>query len=251
MDTALPTINRLLSLDSPIPQSRIAGFATINYRLSSHPDFPQDPERVPAYDLRHAHHPDHIHDVRAALAYLRRLDVGIDSGTYVLTGHSCGAALAFQVLMGNDALRTTSPSSAPGRQQPDDGVPLPAAIVGVEGLYDLDGINERCGGALQSISEGAYGPDKALWRALAPGLWRGYREAFGDVVRLAVVAQSPDDELVDMGECDTMERALRESGVRTLAFRHLRGKHDEVREDGRHIARVLGRTLEELDRLQK
>ncbi len=67
-----------------------------------------------------------------------------------------------------------------------------------------------------------------------------------------MLAYSPDDEGVDGAEIDAMERALREDdgdAVRLLVYRDLAGRHDEVREDGRGIARVLAQALAELDRL--
>jgi len=139
----------------------------------------------------------------------------------------------------------------PAALAPPDGAVLPACVVGVEGVYDLRGIAERAGGALDGIFEGAFGTDRHLWDAVSPGRFRGFGPAWGDGKGLAVLAYSPEDELVDAGEVDTMERTFEENGVKVLAFRDLKGKHDEVREDGSGIARVLGLAVAELDRLGK
>lgn len=222
-----------------IPRGRVAGFASIDYRLSPHPRFPQDAAHTPAYQLRAARHPDHLADVRAALARLQR-EYGFGAGEYVLLGHSAGATLAFQVIM----------AEADG---PTLG--LPACTVGFEGIYDLPGIVARYPIPLmREIVVGAFGSDEAAWRAPSPALFRRWSSAWtgGRATRLAVLAYSPDDEGVDGAEIDAMERALREDdgdAVRLLVYRDLAGRHDEVREDGRGIARVLAQALAELDRL--
>ncbi|RMY50255.1 hypothetical protein D0864_14589 [Hortaea werneckii] len=89
----LPT-QTLLSQSRAIDQ--IAGFASINYRLSPYPSHPRIPSH-PADPARTAHHPDHLSDILAAL---RHLQDAFGFGTrYLLVGHSCGATLAFQAAM--------------------------------------------------------------------------------------------------------------------------------------------------------
>lgn len=243
--SALPSITSILkqcATGGSLDQRRIAGFASINYRLSPHPSFPQDPETEDPSRLRAARHPDHLRDVCAALALLGREVIG--STPYVLFGHSCGATLALQLLMRRELL----PSAA------EDAVPLPAAVVGFQGMYNLLGLNARFGGAYKELLKGAFGPDQALWEAASPGRFGGsFRANWGAGVekKVAVVAYSPQDELIDKEEIDTMEKVLRDDGLNVLAYRDLEGGHDEVREDGRHIARVLLETIKDLDRLEK
>lgn len=245
--TARPTIDSLLLPGGPAARpSRIAGIASLDYRLSAHPSLPQDPSREPPSRLRSARHPDHVCDVRAALALLGRefgLGYGAGGTPYVLFGHSCGATLALQVLMGE---------WGQDREREPERVPLPAAVVGFQGMYDLAGLNARFGGAYGELLSGAFGPDEAVWEAVSPARFRGsFRGNWGADPGLAVLAYSPQDELIDMAEIDVMERVLRDDGLDVLAFRDLEGGHDEVWEDGRHLARVLLRTIEELDRLDK
>lgn len=242
---AEPTINALLDPASkwhmPEAPSHIAGFASLNYRISPHPSFTQDAATTPPFAARVARHPDHLDDVVSGLAFLQR-QLGF-GGDYVLFGHSAGAFLAYQALLGPALLRPRGP--------PED-IALPAAAVGFEGIYDLVGLDGRMGGGYAGFIEGAFGEDRDGWRDASPATAAG---SFGEWAgregpRLAVLAHSADDELVDMPEVGTMEERLRRDGVRdVLVFRDLKGGHFDVVSDG-SFARVLIRTLEELARLQ-
>jgi hypothetical protein len=75
----------------------IAGYASIDYRLSAHPAYPQDAGNTPKTSLREARHPDHLDDVCSAIVFLMdKFDFG---SNYILVGHSCGASLSFQAVM--------------------------------------------------------------------------------------------------------------------------------------------------------
>lgn len=222
----------------PDAPSRIAGFASLNYRLSPHPSFSQDAATTPSFAARAARHPDHLDDVASGLRFLqRRLGFGSD---YVLFGHSAGATLAYQALLGSAVQHVGSDMT------------LPAAVVGFEGIYDLAGLDGRMGGGYAGFIGAAFGADRAAWRDASPataagsfGSWAGH-----GAPRLAVLAHSADDELVDMPEVETMERRLRGDGVRDLlVFRDLKGGHFDVLNDG-SFARVLVKALEELGRLK-
>ncbi|KAJ0116141.1 hypothetical protein J7T55_005087 [Diaporthe amygdali] len=243
---AEPTINTLLDPSSqwhiPDAPSRVAGFASINYRLSPHPSFSQDTATTPSFATRSARHPDHLVDVLSGLRFLQRR-LGFVDGGYVLFGHSAGAFLAYQALLGPECLTGGGESS---------GVSLPAAVVGFEGIYDLVGLDGRMGGGYAGFMEAAFGTDRDAWRHASPatagGNFRDWADREGP--RLAVLAQSVGDELVDMPEVETMERRLKEDGVQNLlVFKDLKGGHFDVLNDG-SFARVLVKTLEELDRLK-
>ena len=220
----------------PDAPSRIAGFASLNYRLSPHPSFAQDAATTPSFASRVARHPDHLDDVASGLRFLQR-QFGL-GGDYVLFGHSAGAFLAYQALLGPGGL--------------GEDMALPAAVVGFEGIYDLVGLDGRMGGGYAGFIEAAFGKDREAWRDASPATAAG---SFGEWAgregpRLAVLAHSADDELVDMPEVGTMEERLRRDGVRDmLVFRDLKGGHSDVVSDG-SFARVLVRTLEELARLE-
>lgn len=226
----------------PDAPSRIAGFASLNYRLSPHPAFAQDTGTTPSFAARAARHPDHLDDVASGLGFLQR-QLGFGGGDYVLFGHSAGAFLAYQALLG-PAIRSQPGSGG-------DFAP-PAAVVGFEGIYDLVGLDGRMGGGYAGFIEAAFGEDRNGWRDASPataagsfGEWAGQKGP-----RLAVLAHSADDELVDMPEVGTMEERLRRDGVRDmLVFRDLKGGHFDVVSDG-IFAKVLIRTLEKLARLE-
>ncbi|KAI0434532.1 alpha/beta-hydrolase [Xylaria sp. FL1042] len=226
----------------------VAGFASIDYRLSPHPLFPQNPATTPADQFRGARHPDHIDDVRSALVFLQRT-YGF-GGNYVLVGHSAGGALAFQLL-------ATSPSAvgSSGIEHPI----LPAAIIGFEGLYDFTGVDRRYGGEYAPFFRGAFGDDPQSWDAAAPIKFGGnYAEKWRGG-RLALLGWSPDDTLVDEPEADNMARRLKEldgfvveegqtgSGEkRLLLLKDLQGDHDEIWRSGKHVARMVWVALREL-----
>lgn len=232
--TFAPTIGHLLA--SP-QRFAIAAYASIDYRLSPHADFPQAPAPVtPPARLREASHPDHLADVRAGLAALQaRYGFG---GRYVLVGHSAGATLAFQVLMGDAA--------APAAPLPAPELALPAAVVGLEGIYDLPGLVLRFGSAYGAFVAAAFGHDEVAWAAASPAQFAGGYGARWPAGRLAVLGWSPDDELIDEPEVDALAAVLARDGVPLRVFKDLEGRHNALYEDGRHFARLICETLKQL-----
>jgi hypothetical protein len=258
-ETFAPTINNILSTSSTNSNGNndvIAGFASIDYRLSLHPQFPQDETKTPTFEYRGAQHPDHLDDVRAALGFLQ-LTYGFGSN-YVLVGHSAGGALSFQLLA------TCSSSSSPSRQQEEKENPaLPAAIVAFEGLYDFAGVNARYDGQYASFFCSAFG-DPSNWAAASPIEFGGnYAEKWCGG-NLLLLGWSPDDTLVDEPEADNMARRLQEQdgfvmeeeeeqgkgegegSKRLLLMKDLKGDHDEIWQDGEHVARMVRIALRKL-----
>lgn len=244
-DEAQPTITALLDPTHPShlarPSARIAGFASLNYRLSPHAQFAQDEASTPAFARRAARHPDHLADALAALRFLQgRFGFG---SRYVFCGHSAGAFLNYQVLV----------REACGAAEEFGDVELPVAVVGFEGIYDLAGLDARMGGTYAGFMEAAFGRNEdGAWDRASPATAGGDFKTWSEGVgRLAVLAQSLDDELVDMAECDTMEARLKKDGVANIrVYRDLKGGHFEVVKDG-SFARVLKETYEELERMEK
>ncbi|KAI0532679.1 alpha/beta-hydrolase [Xylaria digitata] len=247
-ETFAPSIDWILRTSPATGDRGIAGFASIDYRLSPHPQFPQDRATTPGDQYRGARHPDHLDDVRSALVFLQRT-YGFGSN-YVLVGHSAGGALAFQLLA------TSPPASdtvAAGAEHPV----LPAAIVGFEGLYDFTGVDRRYDGAYAPFFRGAFGDDPGSWDAAAPIEFAGSYAEKWPGGNLILLGWSPDDTLVDEPEADNLARRLRDvdgfvekgSGggeKRLLLLKDLQGDHDEVWQSGEHVARMVWIALREL-----
>ena len=188
---------------------------------------------------------------------------------YIVYGHSCGAFLAYQLWTEATGGSSSSSSSEKDKDR------QPPCIVGLEGIYDLRGFVERGGSpehgggpgtgfaaALETIAEGAFGDDRAVWDRASPARYdfanmRGSGSAPRGPLkpRLAVLAYSPEDELVDGGEMDSMETALQQGAAQSsgglvyVGLRDLHGRHDEIHEDGREVARVLTEAVRQLDQL--
>lgn len=215
-------------------RSGIRGFISLDYRLSPHPQFPQDKAKTPGSEFRDARHPDHVQDIWLALEYLR-VNFQLDEN-YILVGHSAGATLAFQLLMGNGALGDWSHNQ----------VPLPTAIIGISGIYDLVGLNDRFGGGYAFFIEAAFGDDQGIWRGASPTRFGGsFNEKWGDG-KFAYLAWSPEDSLIDEPEIDNMAKKLKSDGVSVAVDKGLHGEHDFVWEDGAQVSRLVVETLEKL-----
>ncbi|KAF7118261.1 hypothetical protein CNMCM5793_007677 [Aspergillus hiratsukae] len=223
----------------------IAAFASIEYRLSAHPGYPQSSDHTDPTEYRNAKHPDHIRDAQAALALLQRK---YGFGTkYILVGHSAGATLAFQSVMGS--FRDSAAVVV---------VPPPAAILGMAGIYDLRLLRDthRNISAYQEFIEGAFGADEAMWNAASPACVKDTDGVDGGWTsgRLAVLAHSPEDGLVDAAQQQAMQAALRRwkdstpqgSGQRRVEMLSLKGDHDDAWVKGEELARAIAHTLAEL-----
>ncbi|KAJ5151950.1 hypothetical protein N7492_010245 [Penicillium capsulatum] len=241
------------------PGLLIAGFASISYRLSPHPNHPQSESGTLPEEYRSAKHPDHIRDVEAALALLQNT-FGFGS-RYILAGHSCGATLAFQAVMG-----TVGNHREQSFQDDTDEISSsvsPTAIVGVAGIYDLRRLcyKHREISAYREFIEGAFGSDETLWDAVSPAQIFASRGEEGGWKsgRLAVLAHSKDDELVDDGQLEAMRDALKgweESDAfapkaESAKHRHVRvlsinGAHDDAWSRGQELARAIQVAFEEL-----
>ncbi|PYH89417.1 hypothetical protein BO71DRAFT_389663 [Aspergillus ellipticus CBS 707.79] len=220
----------------------IAALASISYRLSPHPAHPQDPVTTSPYDLRAAKHPDHLADIRAAISFLKdRYGFG---GRYILVGHSCGATLAFQGVMRALGLQV----------QVQAQVKSPVGIVGMAGIYDLKLLRD-CHAAVdayQAFIVGAFGEDEGLWDSVSPARVRGGGGVVGGWKggRLAVLANSPEDGLVDPKQREAMRGLLGEwvegGEGRRVEVLDIVGDHDDAWEKGEGLARAIAFAVEKL-----
>ncbi|KAE8152287.1 Alpha/Beta hydrolase protein [Aspergillus avenaceus] len=215
---------------------RITAFASIEYRLSPHPSHPQDPQSTDPKECRTAKHPDHINDVQAALAFLQK-KYGFGE-RYVLIGHSCGATLAFQSVMGAFGA----------------GFPGPVAVLGTAGVYDLKLLRDthREISAYREIVEGAFGTDEAGWDAVSPAVVEGVNGVADGWKsgRLAVLAYSANDSLVDPEQREVMKASLgpwvKSRPGRRVEMFSLQGDHDDCWEKSEELVKAIAFTLQEL-----
>ena len=208
----------------------VAGLASLNYRLSAYPNRPSDPSRE-------AVHPGHVADVLAALVFLQ--GVGGATDGYILSGHSCGATLAFQASM------------APSRWAEGLPTPLaPAVLVGLNGLYDLEGFvanppasHADLAEGYEEFTRGAFGPDRAVWRAACPATAQGWVPEWKRG-RKVVLVQSREDTLVPYEQLDSM-RGYLVAAHAPFAVEELTagGDHDEIWQKGTRLAEIYEEVL--------
>ena len=213
----------------------IAGVASLNYRLSAYPSHPTDPssDDDPA---RHARHPEHVEDIVTAVAWLQqRHQFG---QRYILVGHSAGATLALQLCMGNWLSKV---SATQGAQT----FAMPLAVVGVAGIYDLEALLESFSHIplYRQFIEAAFGEQTADWREASPVTGR-FCTAWSNA-KVVVLAHSQDDELVDFLQTEKMSDQLwkeKRPGRRDVVL-SLKGKHDQIWQDGTEMARAISTAL--------
>lgn len=228
--------------------NQVAGYASLNYRLSPHSDFPQDRRRTADYEIRDALHPDHINDVLSALRDLQRRH-GFGE-RYLLLGHGVGATMALQVAMGR---RWGKEGPVPkGTEEKQEGeIKPPIAIIGIDGIYDLPLLRNRHISLrrYQMMIEGAFGNDEAMWAAAGPAGWTQYRSSWREG-RLLMLVHSREDELVDWSQVEAMERCWSErqegeekGGECPLVLREIRGRHAEIWEKGSGMAGCIAEAV--------
>jgi kynurenine formamidase len=263
-----PTLKHLLSPAHAATLPHIAGVASLNYTLSPYPSHATQPSS-PADASRNATHPQHIRDVARAVRFLQRT---YNVRRWIASGHSCGATLLLQLAAGIGLEDDDDSNTAQQQQQPQHGTSTgggPEALVLTAGIYNVplllaNHAPPACPADIAAIYAdivaGAFGADKAAYRAVSPVAGK-YGPAAWPNGRLVVLAHSYEDELVERAQRDVMCVALdREgwaivmeegddegvlgssggSGRRVLEVRDLKGSHDFVWEDGEQVARLLG-----------
>ncbi|WP_432837819.1 hypothetical protein [Dactylosporangium sp. CA-092794] len=235
----------------------VSAIASLNYTVSQfdypappfmpYPPIPYDAIKDNHTDLsREAVHPQHISDVLHGLALLGSL--GLASGSYVLSGHSCGACMAFQAVLASPGYYGLGYLPEP---------PGPAALLGLNGLYDLPALATADGlGAshahlrddYEQFLSRAFGANQGAWPEASPagfdpaGIARRIRE--GNAPRLVVLGQSTEDQLVPMNQQDRMAASLAKvTGIRIAQVHRLTGKHAAPWEQGGMMYHSLLDTL--------
>ncbi|CRG85154.1 hypothetical protein PISL3812_02278 [Talaromyces islandicus] len=224
-------------------QAHVAAFASIDYRLSPHPDFPQDPHNTPESRFRAAKHPDHLHDVQTALQFLQ--DKYAFGEKYILIGHSCGATLALQTVM----------NRVNGANHPNTTIPKPKAIVGVCGIYDLRLLRNdfKQYESVGAFIKGAFGEDEEIWDRVSParvidsdGVAAGWSTG-----QVAIVASSRNDSLINSPQGLAMRKTLKtwedlHSERKIIFLDDLVEDHDDVWSKGQELSRTIIAAIESL-----
>ncbi|MDQ6751191.1 MAG: hypothetical protein M3Z33_10610 [Actinomycetota bacterium] len=222
----------------------IVAVASLNYTVSqfpTHPSLPYDAvEDHHADRAREATHPQHLSDVLHGLALLRSF--GLTDQSYVLSGHSCGATLAFQAIL--------RPPQHYGLEDISD-APCPAALFGLNGLYDLPELVNGLGASHELLREeyemllsNAFGADMSTWPPASPARFdpaqTAERVCEGRAPRLVVLDQSTEDQLVPMNQRERLQATLAKvNGLRVVEGHRCTGKHAAPWEQGITIWETL------------
>ncbi|KAH7085756.1 Alpha/Beta hydrolase protein [Paraphoma chrysanthemicola] len=248
---ASPTLSHLSS--TPLPS--IAGFASLNYRLSPYPTHSSDPSS-PSDSDRNVTHPTHLRDVAAGIACLRK-EYGLRR--WIGVGHSCGATLLSQYVSGI------------GLDDEEKEAPGPEGLILTAGIYNLPlflrnhsppACPENIAQIYTDIVAGAFGSKSTAYMAVSPVAGKYSPQTWRNG-KLMVLAHSYEDELVERAQRDVMCVALdREGwsivmedgddeanvaeGKRVLEVRDVKGKHDFVWEDGEECAKLIVEVVQRL-----
>jgi hypothetical protein len=191
-------------------RNSIAGYASINYRLSAHPDHPQNPEKTPEYEMHSAKHPDHINDVIAGLAELQRKYTF--GSHYLLAGHSVGATLAFQVALCQQS--SWQPPSASSRSTVSNSIEPPSGILGLNGIYSFPALHKSFPSYV-GMTSGALGSDPKVYSLVSPASYPAstyvsmWNTPHGRQ-RVIILAASPQDTMVDAKQVEVMLESFRD-----------------------------------------
>lgn len=205
-------------------QSRISGYASLNYRLAPHPAYPEDPHTKSSYTLNSAKWPDQPDDILAGLQHLQRSYP--DSRDYVLVGHSVGATLAL--------IATLRAAEA--------GITPPKAVVGVSGIYDFPAIHKTNPDYEGMTSNGI---DKKYYEDASPALYTAeqYKEKWDQEHQVVVIAHSRDDGLVVWDQPEEMMKVFSGGNFATELV-ELKGQHNEIWENGGELVKAIGKAVE-------
>ena len=210
---------------------------SINYTLSpfpTHPSLPYDPSKGNHSDAaREAVHPTHVHDIYRAFTLLRKM--GLTDNSFILTGHSAGACLTFQTVL-----------QSPDHWGFDDvsPAPRPAALIGMNGLYDLPALvhglrssHEHLRDVYQDLQSIAFGKDENVWMSASPALFDAKEiekmVESDHAPALVIVDESTEDQLVPMNQADRMVAKLEEvKSMKVVRGKRCTGVHAAPWEQG-------------------
>lgn len=214
--------------NSPLKDS-IAGYASINYRLSPYPSHPKDPSS-PGDLSRNVRHPSHLLDVSRALLFLDgkyRI-----SNRYILAGHSAGATLAFQ--LNNWYL-------------PDTQLPQPLCVLGISGIYDFEAFIASHSEipVYQELIDNAF-PNKSLWGQASPHTSHLPGTPKWQHATAVIISHSGEDELVEKAQASSMLELARTTpdALGRVHFLQATGAHDEIWKSGHILAGLITKSID-------
>ena len=225
------------AFDATNNSTPLLAVASINYTISqfpTHPVFPYDAIKDNHSDpSREAVHPQHISDVLHGLHLLRSF--GVSDHSYILSGHSCGACIASQIIL-----------QSPGYYGLDylTDAPAPVALLGLNGLYDLpnlvnglDASHEHLHEDYEVMLSTAFGSDKDKWPAASPSHFDpatiAARMLAGKVPQLVVLDHSIEDQLVPMNQQEMFKANLNKvTGLQLIEGHRCKGEHAAPWEKG-------------------
>jgi kynurenine formamidase len=249
--------------------NKIAGFASLNYGLSTFEPDSEEGRRDKALSVKH---PTHILDIFKALEWLQKhYSVGEIAGgetekknagyNWIAVGHSCGATLSFQACMADaETWSSHSSSSTSSLSSPSPSrIKPPIAVVGLEGIYSLPLLSKNYASEpfYDFFITSAFGPDKDTWRDVSPVSGQYQSAYLADGLDIVVLGHSSEDELVDWEQVGLMRMILGKQGWeisddegvghgrertedkivtvkrrRELVILKLKGRHDAVWKEG-------------------
>ena len=224
--------------------TRIAGIASINYPLSSHPNHPTNPSppkdpSEPIDVARTAKHPDHIISVLSAIAFLQE-ELGV-AHDYVLSGHSCGATLTFQAVMNADRWATAG-SSVPK-------IKKPSVIAPLNGLYDLAAFIDNppdSHKALQPLyvefTKNAFGDNAEVWKAACPTVVSNWKTEWPEG-KAVFIAQSKNDTLVPYSQTELMRDHLKQNSRLEIIEMPASGDHNDLWKQADEIVEIMKQAI--------
>lgn len=126
-------------------------------------------------------------------------------------------------------------------------VSMPKGVLGLEGIYDLVALRDAHKDipVYQEILENAFASENN-WGSVSP-TFADFSKSWTNG-KLAVLAHSINDELVDQGQLDRMAARLKDcsgSGRRDLVL-SLEGKHDEIWGHGWELSQSIVTALQHL-----
>lgn len=221
-----PAVTALSNL--PI-KSSIAGFASINYRLSPYPSHSGYPSS-PVDPSRNAQHPSHLEDVGHALLYLdEKYQIG---GRYILAGHSAGATMAFSLYL---------PILQPRL------LPRPSCVLGIAGIYDFDAFvgAHKDIPVYKQFMENAF-PESSLWHQMCPATGFAGHDTLWEHAKVIVLSNSEEDQLVEKEQDSYMlkrfESQLKgDQQVHSLAAS---GNHNDIWQSGHILAGLIVQSMQ-------